>query len=147
VPDPLGFQRRLSIGTDLRVEVDDGGRLTTAHLRDEPAGLVLEMDQPAALLAAVSWRRLAGRLPVRPPRDLVDGVSVRLRSHGRDLGRVRLTPTGRIRIRPTPAGLVAVVAADLTSRRRSLAYAGGAAAAVALATTLVRLRSRWRPLS
>jgi hypothetical protein len=76
---------------------------------------------------------------------LVDGVSVRLRSHGRDLGRVRLTRNGRIRIRPTRAGLVAVVAADLT-RRRSLAFAGGAAVAVALATTLLRLRSRWRPL-
>ena len=145
MPDPLDLRRRLSIESDLRVEVDDGGRLTTAHLRDEPAGLVLEMDQPAALLAAVSWRRLAGKLPVRPPRELVDGVSVRLHSHGRYLGRVRLTPTGRIRIRPTPAGLVAVVAADLT-RRRSLAYAGGAAAAVALGTTLLRLRSRWRPL-
>jgi hypothetical protein len=144
VPDPLEFQRRLSIETDLRVEVDDGGRLTTAHLRDEPAGLVLEMDQPAELLTAVSWRRLAGKLPVRPPRDLVDGVSVRLRSHGRDLGRVRMTRTGRIRMRPTPAGLVAVVTADPT-RRCSLAYAGGAAAAVALATTLVRLCSRWRP--
>jgi hypothetical protein len=146
VPDPLDFQRRLSIETDLRVEVDYGGRLTTAHLRDEPAGLLLEMDQPAALLAAVSWRRLARPLPIRPPRDLVDGVSVRLRSHGRDLGRIRMTRTGRIRIRPTPAGLVAVVAADST-RRRFLAYAGGAAAAVALATTLLRLRSRWRPLN
>jgi hypothetical protein len=119
VPDPLDFQRRLSIETDLRVEVDDGGRLAAAHLRDEPAGLVLEMDQPAALLAAVSWRRLAGKLPVPPPRELVDGVSVRLRSQGMDLGRVRLTRTGRIRIRPTPAGLVAVVAADSTSRSPS----------------------------
>jgi hypothetical protein len=145
VPEPLGFQRRLSIETDLRVEIDDGGRLTTAHLRNEPAGLVLQMDQPAALLAAMSWPRLAGRLPVLPPRDLVDGVSVRLRSHGSDQGRVRLTRTGRIRIRPTPAGLVEVVAADLM-RRRSVMYAGGAAA-VALATTLVRLRSRWRRLS
>ena len=145
MPDPLDLQRRLVIETDLRVEVDDGGRLTAAHLRDEPAGLVLEMDQPAALLAAVSWRRLAGKLPVPPPRELVDGVSVRLRSHGMDLGRVRLTRTGRIRIRPTPAGLVAVVAADPT-RRRSLAYAGGAAVAVALATTVLRRRSRGRPL-
>ncbi len=141
MPDPLDSERRLSIEADLRVEVDDGGRLTVAHLRDGPVGLVLEMDQPAALLAAVSWRRLAGELPVRPPPELVDGVSVRLRSHGKDLGRVRLTRTGRIRIRPTPTGLVAVVAAHLT-RRRSLAYAGGVAVALALATTLLRRRSR-----
>lgn len=140
--DPDDLPRRLVIDADLRVEVEEGGRSTTAHLRAEPAGLVLEMDEPAALLATVPWRRLAGRLPVRPPRELVDAVSVLLRSGGTDLGRIRLTPAGRVRIRPTPAGLVAVAGADLTSRR-SLGYAAGAALAAALAVIAVlRRRSR-----
>ena len=109
---------------DLHLVVQVGDDETTAHLREGTDGLVLDVDRPATLLAAVGRRR---RVDLPPDvLGLVRSVPIELRSRGRDLGRVTVGATGRLRARPTPAGLAVAgrLALDGASRRVLATWAG-----------------------
>lgn len=132
----------MQVVADLHIDVGDDRGRTTAHLLSERDGLVLDVDDPAVLLRAVPGRGLARDLPVRPPIGLVADTPVRLRSAGRDLGQVQLSSGGRLRLRPTPIGLV-------VAGRTALSYGSGRAVAWGMlalltATVLTRLRPRHR---
>lgn len=98
------------------------GAQTNAHLGSTPNGLVLDVDEPAALLrvgesalpgyrgAARSggWRRIPGVVRLSPQvRQVVD---VEVRSRGRHLGQLHMTPRGGWRFRPTVAGIRVLLA-------------------------------------
>lgn len=133
----------LHIVADLRLEIGDDRGTTAAHLWNEPDGLVLEVDQPAVLLRAVPGRGLARDLPVRLPREPFAGTSVRLRTHGHDLGLVTVSSRGRLRLRPTLKGLLVAgrTATSYGSGRRALLWVGPAAVAGLAATAILRRRS------
>lgn len=132
----------VEIVADLHIEVGDDRGRTKAHLSSDSAGLVLDVDEPVVLLRSVPGRGLARDLPLTVPPELISGVSMRVRSRGRDLGRVRLTPSGAIRFRPTVGGLiVAGRTAASYGKGRSVLF-GAAAAAVALLVVGTRRRRR-----
>jgi hypothetical protein len=137
VPDPSDLVRGLLVGADLSVEVDDGRHRTTARLTDESGELVLDVDDPAVLARALPSRGPVRALPAGPARELSRLPRVLLRSRGRDLGSVRVTRSGRFRVRPTRAGLALVP--RLVPPRRLLAYSA-AGAAVLTAVLIRRLR-------
>lgn len=125
MPDP-----HLHVVADLHVEVGDHRGRTTAHLTSERGGLVLDVGDPAVLFRSVPGRGLSRDLPVQVPRDLLTDLPVQLRSHGQDLGRVSLAASGRLRLRPTPAGVVVAARTGLTYGRTP--YVLGAALALGL---------------
>ena len=129
-PTPGG---KLLVVADLHVEVGDHRGSTTAHLRSEGGGLVLDVGDPAVLLRAVPGRGLTRGLPAQVPRELLADLPVQLRSRGRDLGRVRLTAAGRLRVRPTPAGVLVAARTGLTYGRTPRVLGAGAAFALVLA--------------
>lgn len=123
--------RPLTVVADLRFEVSDDEGSTTAHLSSEHEGLVLDVDHLSTMLRCMPGRGLTRDLPVAVPRDLFAGAQLRLTSQGRDLGRVRLSPRGRIRVRPTGSGvLVAVRTASSNVPGRSVAWALATVAAL-----------------
>lgn len=136
MPDPSDLVRGLLVGADLSVEIDDGRHRTTARLTDESGELVLDVDDPAVLARALPSRGPVRALPAGPARELSRLPRVLLRSRGRDLGSVRVTRSGRFRVRPTPAGL-ALVPRLIPPRRLALYLAG---AATLTAVLLRRLR-------
>ena len=116
--------RPLTVVADLHFEVSDDEGSTTAHLTSEHEGLVLDVDHLSTILRCVPGRGLTRDLPVAVPRHLFAGSQLRLTSRGRDLGWVRLSPRGRIRLRPTGSGvLVAVRTAGSSARGRTVALA------------------------
>ena len=131
----------LRIVADLHLEVGDDRGHTTGHLSSEPGGLVLDVDDPAVLLRSVPGRGFVRDLPVKMPAELVDGVSFQLRSRGHDLGRVRLSATGKVRLRPTAAGVL-VAGRTAVSYGRTRAVVWTALAAVAGLTVASALRRR-----
>jgi hypothetical protein len=133
VPDP-----RLVVVADLHVEVSDHRGSTTAHLFSEQGDLVLDVGDPAVLLRAVPGRGRSRDLPVQVPRELLTDLPVHLRSHGRDLGRVSLAASGRLRLRPTPTGVLVAARTGLTYGRTP--YALGVVLVLALAGWLRRQR-------
>lgn len=136
MPDPSDLVRGLLVGADLSVEVDDGRHRTTARLTDESGELVLDVDDPAVLARALPSRGPVRALPAGPARELSRLPRVLLRSRGQDLGSVRVTRSGRFRVRPTRAGLALVP--RLIPPRRLLAYSAGAAALTALLVRRLR---------
>ena len=135
--------RPLIIVADLRFEVGDDEGSTTAHLTSEPAGLVLDIDHPSTILRCVPGRGLTRDLPVAVPRHLIAGAQLRLTSRGRDLGRVRLSPRGQIRLRPTGSGvLVAVRTAGSSARGRTVSLALATLAALFAGVTAWARRRR-----
>ena len=133
---------RPHIVADLHLEVGDDRGRTTAALTGDQDGLVLDVDEPAVLLRALPGGGLARDFPFRVPRELLGNVSVRLRSGGRDLGRLRLTATGKLRVRPTLAGLLVAgrTTVSYSPSRRPVVGAMAVAAALAVAATLRRRR-------
>ena len=143
VPDRSEPARTLRVVADLRLEVGDARGHTAGTLSSGPGGLVLEVDEPAVLLRSVPGRGLTRDLPLSMPPELVDGLSFRLRSRGRDLGRVRVTPAGKLRLWPTPAGLVvAGKTAASYGKGRAAVLAAAVAAGVLTAAGLRRRRRR-----
>lgn len=129
---------RRRVVADLHIRVGDDRGTTLAHLGNEADGLVLSVDEPAMLLRALPGRRLARDVPIRIPRELMDGVSVRLRSRGRDLGWMQMRAGGRVHVRPTPNGalLAARTVASSRTSRRALEWTAAAVVALVLAARL-----------
>ena len=95
----------LAFVADLDVEVGDERGSTTAHLTTDEYGLILEVADPATLLRCVPGRGLRRDLPFSLPLVRFANVPVRLTTRGRELGRVHITPAGRVRLRPTLSGV------------------------------------------
>ncbi len=123
----------LLVVADLHVEVSDQRGSTTAHLHSEGGGLVLDVGDPAVLLRAVPGRGLTRGLPAQVPRELLADLPVQLRSRGRDLGQVRLNAAGRLRVRPTPAGVLVAARTGVTYGRTPHVLGAGAALALVFA--------------
>lgn len=102
---PEGSLSPLVFVADLDIEVGDERGWTTARLTTDDHGLVLEVVDPATLLRCVPGRGLRRDLPFSVPLARLADVPVRLTSRGRELGRVHLTPAGRVRLRPTLSGV------------------------------------------
>ena len=135
--------RPLTVVADLHFEVSDDEGSTTAHLTSEHEGLVLDVDHLSTILRCVPGRGLTRDLPVAVPRHLFAGARLRLTSRGRDLGRVRLSPRGRIRLRPTGSGvLVAVRTAGSSARGRTVSLALATLAALFAGVTAWARRRR-----
>jgi hypothetical protein len=134
VPE-LAAEPSLVVLADLHIVLTSEHGDATAHLRGDGQELVLDVDNPAVLLHEA--RRQKQRLP-----DLAqlgfDRLPVRIRSGGRDLGRVWLTPGDKIHVRPTPAGLLSALSIALSDgRSRRIAIGGASVLATALAAGLV----------
>lgn len=151
VPERIEPGQHVQVVADLHIEVGDDRGRTSAHLLSGQDGLALDVTDPAVLLRSVPGRGLTRDLPVRLPVGLGTVAPVRLRSSGRDLGQVRLTSGGRLRVRPTAAGLVVagrtvglVVAGRtvLSGGPARAAAAGLAAVLVAVALTQLHPRRR-----
>lgn len=124
---------KLLVVADLHVEVSDHRGSTTAHLRSEGGGLILDVGDPAVLLRAVPGRGLTRGLPAQVPRGLLADLPVHLHSRGRDLGQVRLNAAGRLRVRPTPAGVLVAARTGATYGRTPHVLGVGAGFALVLA--------------
>jgi hypothetical protein len=118
VPE-LGFTSPLQLFADLRIEFSSEHGDASAHLHGGSDGLVLDVDNPAVLVNQVRGQEL----PLRTVRDVISDTPVRVRSAGRDLARLRLTPAGKVRVRPTPVGLLLVPRVALSSSRGRLVAA------------------------
>lgn len=101
----------LRIVADLDLQVGDARGTTTARLRTEGDELVLDAEDPARLLRAVPARTVLADLPLRAPAGLFAGQRVQVRSQGANLGRLRVTDRGGVRVRPSAAGLRVAVRA------------------------------------
>jgi hypothetical protein len=114
VPD-LGSTRPLQLVADLHIELSSERGDAQAHLRGGIDGLVLEVDHPAALLRQARRQEL----PLAAVRQLVSDIPLQVHSGGRRLANVTLTPAGKLRVRPTPAGLLSApkIALDDTRAR------------------------------
>lgn len=139
MPDPSPVAA-LSLVADLHISLTSERGDATAHLSSDGGELVLDVDNPAVLLHEARRQKL--RIP--DIRGLgLDHLPVRIRSGGRDLGRVWMTPGDKIHVRPTPAGLVSALSIVLADRRGRRVAIGGSVLAAA-AGTLGFLRRRRR---
>lgn len=108
----------LVLVADLVLEVGDESGSTTAYLTSNDTGLVLDVRDPATLLRCVPPRSRRRDLVRSSPMAWFAGVPVRVTSHGRDLGRVRVTTGGRVRARASLSGTPTLV-------RTAVSYASG----------------------
>ncbi len=131
---------RLAVVADLTIEVGDDRGSTTAHLGSDAHGLVLEVPDPATLLRCVPGRGLSRDLPVTVPGGTFADLPVRLTSRGRDLGRVRLTPGGGVRLCPSLSGIPVLTRTALYTPAARVVTA--TALLTALAAAVHRLRRR-----
>jgi hypothetical protein len=116
VPDSES-NRALQLVADLHIELSSERGSASAHLYGDGSGLVLDVDNPAALLSQARGQQF----PLEAVRQLIPETPVSVRSQGRDLARLRLTPAGKLRIRPTPMGLGTVARMAMVSPRGRLA--------------------------
>ena len=139
VPETPHSAPHLRVIADLHLEVGDGAEVTAAHLRNDPDGLVLDVDDPAVMLRAVPGRGLARDLPIKLPPELFAATPLLVRSAGRDLGWVRLSTDGKLRLRPTLAGLAVAVRTATPDRiGRPLVVSATAVVTTALLAAAVR---------
>ncbi len=132
----------LQLVADLAIEVGDERGTTTARITSDDAGLVIDVADPAVLLRAVPRRVWPVGLGGSFPASQFAGIPARVTSRGRDLARLRLTETGRIRVRPALSGTPALVALVVADRRGRAAAGLLVTAAVAAVVYLVRSGSR-----
>ncbi len=100
---------RLAFVADLTVEVSDARGSTTAHLGNGENGLVLDAPDLATLLRCLPGRGLRRDLPISVPLEQVAGLRVDVRSQGRAMGRVYVTPSGSARLRPALSAVPALL--------------------------------------
>ena len=106
----------LHLVADLRIDFSGKQGDAQAHLHGASDGLVLDVDNPAVLLSQARGQQL----PLGALRNVIADTPIRVRSRGRELARVRLNDAGKVRLRPTPAGVSTVLAAELAGWRGRL---------------------------
>ncbi len=131
----------LAFVADLDVEVGDERGSTTAHLTTDDYGLVLEVVDPATLLRCVPGRGLRRDLPFSVPLVRLANVPVRLTSRGPELGRVHITPAGRVRLRPTLSGVPALARTAASYGPARLVAAAATFAGLGIVAYLARRRA------
>jgi hypothetical protein len=109
-PDPA---RLLELVADLHIEFSSEQGDASAHLHGGSTGLVLDVDHPALMVNQIRGQDL----PLQAVRDVIADTPVSVRSQGRELGRLRLTGGGKVRVRPTAAGLLLVPKVALSGTR------------------------------
>lgn len=111
IPDraPHRASSRLAFVADVSLEVSDERGSTTAHLGNGATGLVLDAPDLTALLRCLPGRGLRRDLPISVPLERFAGVSVDVRSRGRMMGRVNVTPSGAARLRPALTAVPALL--------------------------------------
>ena len=133
-PDPIAALG-LWVDADLHVSFNGERGDASAHLHGSSDGLVLDVDQPAVLLSEARRQQL----PLLAVRQFIADTPVSVRTQGRKLASVRLSPAGKLRMRPTLLGIRTVLQIALSSPRgRALGLLGAAG----LATALVSSRRR-----
>jgi hypothetical protein len=126
-----GPPRLLQLVADLHIGLSSEGVDAQAHLHGDSEGMVLDVDDPAAFLREARRQEV----PLAAVRQLVSDTPVQVHSGGRRLASVRLTPAGKVRVRPTPAGLLSVPKIALSgSRGRWVGVVAGIVLAAAVAT-------------
>ena len=100
---------RLALVADLSVEVSDARGSTTAHLGNGANGLVLDAPDLTTLLRCLPGRGLRRDLPISVPLEQFAGVSVDVKSRGKAMGRVYVTPSGSARLRPALTAVPALL--------------------------------------
>jgi hypothetical protein len=116
VPDSA--RSPLVLVADLTIEVGDERGTTTTRLTSAAEGLVLDVPDPAAALRGVPPRGRRRDLVGSSSLTRFAGIPVLVTSRGRDLGRIHLTRSGKVRLRPTLAGAPTLV-------RTAAAYGSG----------------------
>jgi hypothetical protein len=112
VPDPA--RSPLVLVADLTIEVGDERGTTTTRLTSEAEGLVLDVPDPTAVLRAVPPRARRRDLVGSPSLARFADIPVRVTSRGRDIGRVHLTRSGKVRLRPTLSGAPTLIRTAVT---------------------------------
>ncbi|MDQ2758497.1 MAG: hypothetical protein M3Y71_18400 [Actinomycetota bacterium] len=136
--------RRLQVVADLDLEISDDHGVTSARLTSGD-GLRLEVADAAVLLRCLPGgglhRLRPADLPQWLPLEQVADLPVSLTSHGRPIGRLWLSPSGRLRFAPAWTGIPTIArtatsygAGRLDSRAVLYVAAGVMVVAVALAT-------------
>jgi hypothetical protein len=129
----------LRLVANLVIEVGDERGSTTARVTSDDAGLVVDVADPAVLLRSVPPRVWPVGLRGPFPASQFAGIPARVTSRGRDLARLQLTETGRIRVRPALSGTPALAALVVADRRGRVAAAAlVAASALGLVAYLLR---------
>ncbi len=135
----------LRIVPDLLIEVGDSRSATSARLTAHPGDhhtLVLDVDDPVVFARCLPTREVRRDLRLPTPRGVTGAPLIRLTSRGRDLGRVRVTPSGRLRYRPASGALLVGAHLAVADHQKALARI---AAAGATLSALLLLWRRWRP--
>jgi hypothetical protein len=94
---------------DLHIEISDRQGATSAHLTSGPDVLWLDVSKPDVLLRAMPTSLAGGGSLKRLLRDIGARYSLVIRTDGQELGRARLGRTGRVRVRPSRAGVLLVI--------------------------------------
>jgi len=128
----------LQLLADLVIEVGDERGSTTARVTSDDVGLVIDVADPAVLLRSVPRRVWPVGLGGSFPASQFAGIPARVTTRGRDLARLQLTETGRIRVRPALSGTPALAALVVADRRGRAAAALVAASALGLVTYVLR---------
>lgn len=140
--------RTVDLLAELHLEIDGPAGFTHVHLSGGPHELIVEVDDPAAVLAASPGLRTLVRLVRSAPGNLPAGLRpdlrVSVRSEGRELATVRRVGDG-VAFRPTRAG-VTTAAGVVVQRigRTSLVVATAATTVVVVVRALGRRSGRRR---
>jgi hypothetical protein len=132
----------LQLVADLVIEVGDERGSTTARVTSDDAGLVIDVADPAVLLRSVPRRVWPVGLGGSFPASQFAGIPARVTSRGRDLARLQLAETGRIRIRPALSGTPSLLRTAFSYRSGRIAAGLVVTAAVAVVVYLARGGSR-----
>lgn len=98
-----------TIRADLTFAVADGQGAARARLTNRGRALVLDVEDPATLVRCLPSRHVRRDLPFAPRLSDFVGVDLVVMSHGRRLGRARISQHSRLRFRPSLAGLVTAI--------------------------------------
>ncbi len=136
---PDSARPTLELVADLVIEVGDERGSTTTRLTGDESGLVLDVQDPGTLLRGVPRGGWPHDILGASPATQLTGIPLRVTSQGRQLGRVSLSSTGKVRVRPALSGTPVLVRTAVGSRTGRVA-AGTAALVIVAAVAAVVLR-------
>ncbi len=137
---PDSARPTLELVANLVIEVGDERGSTTARLTGDERGLVLDIPDPGTLLRCVPRSGWPDDILGASPATQLTGIPLRVTSRGRQLGRVSLSSTGKVRVRPALSGTPALARTVVGSR--SGRVVAGVAALVAVVAVAVLTRRR-----